>query len=72
MPDGMTTRTYELRVAGQVPQDIAEMFPKLDTVVIGTQTVFYGAVMDEAHLFGLLARFQLCGLLITEMRPHPS
>ncbi|MGA5200517.1 hypothetical protein [Streptomyces variegatus] len=41
-------------------------------MAIGTQTVLYGDVVDEAHLWGLLNRFQLCGLLIVEMRPRPS
>jgi hypothetical protein len=41
-------------------------------VVIGNHTVFYGDVSDEAHLFGLLARFRMLGLPIVEMRPLPS
>lgn len=51
---------------------VAEAFPELEAVVIGKQTVFYGDVIDEAHLFGLLARFRMFGLLIVEMRPFPS
>ncbi|WP_433917521.1 hypothetical protein OIE50_01570 [Streptomyces canus] len=30
------------------------------------------ATVHEAHLFGLLARFRMVGLLIREMRPAPS
>jgi hypothetical protein len=51
---------------------VAEAFPELEAVVIGKQTVFYGDVIGEAHLFGLLARFRMFGLLIVEMRPFPS
>jgi hypothetical protein len=43
----------------------------LDAVEIGTQTVLYGDTVDEAHLLGLLNRFRIRGLLITEMRPRP-
>ncbi|SOF02131.1 hypothetical protein SAMN05446589_9223 [Streptomyces sp. OV198] len=65
-------RGYEFRVDSCVPEAVAEAFPELEAVVIGKQTVFYGDVIDEAHLFGLLARFRMFGLLIVEMRPFPS
>ncbi|MER7484145.1 hypothetical protein ABTX60_42110 [Streptomyces sp. NPDC126510] len=45
--------------------------PDLDSVMLGRQTVFYGTVIDEAQLFGQLARFRMLGLLVTEMRPLP-
>ncbi|MGW7259436.1 hypothetical protein [Streptomyces sp. NPDC054834] len=63
---------YEFRVRGPVPENAAQTFPDLDAVMLGRQTVFYGTVIDEAHLFGLLARFRMLGLLVTEMRPLPS
>ncbi|MFF7049687.1 hypothetical protein ACFY94_15165 [Streptomyces griseorubiginosus] len=62
---------YEFRVCGAVPENAAERFPELDVALLGSQTVFYGAVIDEAHLFGLLARFRMLGLLVMEMRPQP-
>ncbi|GGT51606.1 hypothetical protein GCM10010271_64690 [Streptomyces kurssanovii] len=37
------------------------MFPELKVATLG-------AVVDEAHLFGLLARFRMLGQLVTEMR----
>lgn len=36
------------------------------------QTVLFGEVVDEAHLFGLLARFQSLGLRVLEMRQMPE
>ena len=39
----------------------AEQVPKLT-----------GPVVDEAHLFGLLARCQSLGLRVVEMRPVPE
>ncbi|WP_406723596.1 hypothetical protein WJ438_01375 [Streptomyces sp. GD-15H] len=72
MPGGSAARGYEFRVVSPVPEAVAEAFPELEAVVIGNQTVFYGDVIDEAHLFGLPARFQMLGLLIVEMRPLPA
>ncbi|MEV5146857.1 hypothetical protein AB0L14_21070 [Streptomyces sp. NPDC052727] len=56
MPGGSTARGYEFRIASPVPEAVAESFHELEAVVIGKQTVFYGDVIDEAHLFGRLAR----------------
>ena len=69
---GSAVRGYEFRVVSPVPETVAEAFPELEAVVIGDQTVFYGDVVDEAHLFGLLARFRMLHLLIVDMRPLPS
>ncbi|MFI8194464.1 hypothetical protein ACIF8T_38070 [Streptomyces sp. NPDC085946] len=44
----------------------------LDAAALGEDTVWYGAVIDEAHLFGLLARFRILDLLVTQMRQAPS
>ncbi|MFE9454533.1 hypothetical protein [Streptomyces sp. NPDC006739] len=52
-----------------MPPEAAEAFPELRAVSIAGQTVFYGAVLDQAHLFGLLARFRRCRLPLAEMRP---
>ncbi|MBY8846919.1 hypothetical protein [Streptomyces sp. SP2-10] len=72
MPGGGAARGYEFRVAICVPEAVAEAFPEPEAVVIGKQTVFYGDVIDEAHLFGLLDRFRVFGLRIVEIRPLPS
>jgi hypothetical protein len=44
----------------------------LEVATLGEQRVCHGAVVDEALLFGLLARFRMLGLLVTEMRQAPS
>lgn len=62
---------YEFRVRGPVPENAAETLPELDSVMLADKTVFYGTVIDEAQLFGLLARFRMPGLLVTQMRPLP-
>ncbi|MFD9669965.1 hypothetical protein ACFWAY_51930 [Rhodococcus sp. NPDC059968] len=51
---------------------LAEAFPELDRAVLSDQTLFYGTVIDEAHLYGLLNRFQSVGLHVLEMRQLPE
>jgi hypothetical protein len=62
---------YEFRVCGSVPENGAETCPELDAVMLGGQPVIYGTVVDEAHQFGLPARFRALGLRVTEMRQPP-
>ncbi|MFF7408048.1 hypothetical protein [Streptomyces lydicus] len=63
---------YEFRVTGLVSPALAEAFPELEREPVPQQTLFHGAVTDEAHLFGLLNRFQDLGLCIEEMRRLPE
>lgn len=64
---------YEIRVSGVLQETTRrEGFPELDSVVVSGQTVLFGDVVDEAHLFGLLNRFQSLGLTVTEMRQLPE
>ncbi|MER6784692.1 MULTISPECIES: hypothetical protein [unclassified Streptomyces] len=63
---------YEIRVEGQLSEALTEAFPELDHVVMSGQTVLFGQVVDEAHLYGLLARCQSLGLRVMEMRQLPE
>ncbi|MFI1970591.1 hypothetical protein [Streptomyces cinnamoneus] len=63
---------YEFRVTGKVSVSLAGAFPELDEVPVPRQTMFFGTVTDEAHLYGLLARFQDLGLRVVEMRRLPD
>lgn len=64
---------YEIRVAGTMSEmTLNEAFPELRSFVMPHQTVLYGPVTDEAHLYGLLARFQSLGLRVVEMRQLPE
>jgi hypothetical protein len=63
---------YEIRVDGQMSETLAKAFPELDHVVMSGQTVLYGPVVDEAHLYGLLARCRSLGLRVVEMRQAPE
>ncbi|MFE0462392.1 hypothetical protein ACFW1A_24370 [Kitasatospora sp. NPDC058965] len=60
---------YEIRVSGVLREETRkEGFPELESVVVSGQTMLFGDVVDEAHLYGLLKRFQTLGLTVTEMR----
>ncbi|MFJ4202909.1 hypothetical protein ACIP2Y_25220 [Streptomyces sviceus] len=63
---------YEIRVEGRLSKTLAKAFPELGHVVMSGQTVLFGPVMDEAHLYGLLARCRSLGLRVVEMRQLPE
>ncbi|MFH9694235.1 hypothetical protein [Streptomyces globisporus] len=59
---------YEIRVEGQMSRTLTNAFPELESCIVAGQTLLFGQVTDEAHLYGLLARFQSLGLHVVEMR----
>ncbi|MFE2039359.1 hypothetical protein ACFXAZ_00240 [Streptomyces sp. NPDC059477] len=63
---------YEIRVEGLMSDTLTQAFPEFGHVMISGQTVLFGPVVDEAHLYGLLSRFQSLGLLVVEMRQLPE
>ncbi|MFF4029047.1 hypothetical protein ACFYZ2_04645 [Streptomyces sviceus] len=63
---------YEIRIDGHMSDILAAAFPELEHVVMSGQTVLFGSVVDEAQLFGLLARCQSLGLHVVEMRRMPD
>jgi hypothetical protein len=63
---------YEIRIEGQISETLARAFPELDHVVMSGQTVLFGPVVDEAHVYGLLDRFRSLGLRVMEMRQLPE
>ncbi|MEU6071636.1 MULTISPECIES: hypothetical protein [Streptomyces] len=63
---------YEIRIDGHLSDTLVEAFPELDHVVVSDQTLLFGPVVDEAHLYGLLARCQSLGLHVLEMRQLPE
>ncbi|MFF8832502.1 hypothetical protein [Streptomyces sp. NPDC015131] len=63
---------YEIRVEGHLSEALTGAFPELRHVVMSGQTVLYGPVVDEAQLYGLLARCQSLGLRVLEMRQVPE
>ncbi|GAA4875478.1 hypothetical protein ACGFX4_24910 [Kitasatospora sp. NPDC048365] len=64
---------YEIRVSGVLREETRrEGFPELESVTVPGQTMLFGDVVDEAHLYGLLRRFQVLGLTVTELRRLPE
>lgn len=64
---------YEIRVEGlMVEATLHEAFPELDGVFVPNQTILFGQITDDAHLYGLLNRFQALGLRVTEIRRLPD
>ncbi|MGW4564423.1 hypothetical protein ACWEN3_19075 [Streptomyces sp. NPDC004561] len=63
---------YEICVDGEMTETLAKAFPELDHVVMSGHTILFGLVLDEAHLYGLLARCQSLGLRVLEMRQAPE
>lgn len=63
---------YEFRVTGRLSPAVAQSFPELEPVPAADETVLTGSVSDEAHLYGLLNRFQDLGLHLLEMRRLPG
>ncbi|GAA2436205.1 MULTISPECIES: hypothetical protein [Streptomyces] len=63
---------YEIRVEGHMSEPLTKAFPELEHVTMSGQTVLFGPVVDEAQLYGLLARCQSLGLTVMEMRRLPE
>ncbi|RSS78279.1 hypothetical protein [Streptomyces sp. WAC06614] len=63
---------YEFRISGHVSRPVSQAFPELKAVAAPRQTLFFGVVTDEAHLYGLLGRFRDLGLRVEEMRLLPD
>ncbi len=69
---GATVR-YEFLMHGTVTETALAAFPELQaTKGPAGGTVLFGVVYDDAHLHGILARFQSLGLTLLEMRRLPD
>ncbi|MDI1456937.1 hypothetical protein ACWER6_19375 [Streptomyces sp. NPDC004009] len=63
---------YEIRVDGHMSETLTKAFPEFDHVMMSGQTVLFGRIIDQAHLYGLLVRCQSLGLRVVEMRQLPE
>ena len=64
---------YEVRIAGAMPEITARTaFPEWDRRVLPAQTILRGQIVDEAHLYGLLARLRELGVHVREVRRAPA
>ncbi|MEV6653767.1 hypothetical protein [Streptomyces sp. NPDC051219] len=63
---------YEFRVTGRLSTAVTDAFPELDRAAVPEETALFGTITDEAHLYGVLVRFQDMGLHVLEMRRLPD
>ena len=59
---------YEIRIAGVVPPEALLDFERLVASVEPVETVLHGALLDQAALHGLLARLEMLGVEVMEIR----
>jgi hypothetical protein len=64
----MTSRTYEIRVSGVLPDDAAAEFEDVRVSTADVSTVLTGELADQAALLGLLARLRALGVNVVEVR----
>lgn len=64
----MTSRYYEIRLAGTVPPEVLADFERLTARAEPATTMVHGLLPDQAALRGLLARMELLGVQVEEVR----
>lgn len=64
----MVSAYYEIRVAGILPPEVLLDFDCLSASVEPVETVLHGPLQDQAALQGLIARLELFGVQLVEVR----
>ena len=64
----MASSYYEIRVSGILPPEALLDFEKLTASVEPVETVVHGPLRDQAALNALLARLEMFGVEIREIR----
>ena len=64
----VTSRYYEIRVAGVLPPEALLDFERLTASIEPVETVLHGPLQDQAALYGLLARLETFGVQVVEVR----
>jgi hypothetical protein len=59
---------YEIRVTGTVPAEVLLDFERLSATVEPVETVLHGPIKDQEALHGLLARLEMFGVEVVEVR----
>jgi hypothetical protein len=62
------TSSYEIRITGILPPEALLDFENLIASVEPVETVVHGQLPDQAALHGLLARLELLGVQVLEVR----
>ena len=64
----MTSSSYEIRIIGILPPEALLDFEDLVASVEPVETVVHGQIRDQAALHGLLARLEMLGVQVQEVR----
>jgi hypothetical protein len=59
---------YEIRISGVLPPEALLDFERLSAFVYPVATVLHGPLADQAALQGLLARLEMFGVEVLEVR----
>ncbi|MFG2006267.1 hypothetical protein ACGFNU_44680 [Spirillospora sp. NPDC048911] len=72
-PDGPAEQTgsYEIRIKGRVSETFHGAFDDLTVTLNPVETVLCGSDLDQAALYGVLARIQALGFELIEVRRLP-
>ncbi len=63
---------YRIRIRGVLSQTLLGAFPGLDAVIDAGDTVLFGALPDQAALYGVIGEIEALGLELLEIRQIPS
>jgi hypothetical protein len=63
---------YEFRVSGLLSERTRGAFPDMTVVDAPPETVIVGDVLDESHLYGVLALMQNLGLHVVSFNQIPG
>ncbi len=64
----MSSSEYEIRIAGVLPPEALLDFEELTAAVEPVETVLHGPLADQATLQDLLARLEILGVPVLEVR----
>jgi hypothetical protein len=64
----VSSSSYEIRVAGTLPPEVLLDFERLTASVEPAGTLVHGQLPDQAALHGLLARLEVFGVQVLEVR----
>ena len=66
------SRVYEFYVDGDVRELACEAFPDMRIEEVAPGLILRGAVIDESHLYGIIAQLRALGLSIVSAHPVPD
>jgi len=63
---------YEVRIAGEVGDELAPYIDEMTTVVLPVETLVRGTIVDRSALNGMLQHLRARGLELIEVRALPE